>query len=93
MNGETNILYLCIYQKLRNKAGLGESISKRYLFRLLGETFHVPKNMRVCVLREMELMGLLKCQKKNGEIVFCKTINLENSGEYYKKLGISELKV
>jgi len=47
------ILYICIQKKLGERAGFNRIISRDNLFRILGETFHVPKKIRPVVLKEM----------------------------------------
>lgn len=86
------ILYLCIHKKLEERIGLSRLYPKEGFFRLMGETFHVPKNMRVCVQKEMENMGLIKeiGDKKNSNIEVLKIdFDLENdSSKFYEWLGL-----
>lgn len=55
------ILYLCVHKKMEDKITNNSRIlSKKDFNRMLGETFHIPKNMRIIVLKEMEQKGLVK---------------------------------
>ena len=86
------ILYLCIHKKLEERIGISRIYPKKGFYRLIGETFHVPKNMRVCVQKEMEKMGLIKeiGTKKNNDIeVLQVDFDLEkDSSKFYEWLGL-----
>lgn len=95
-NNEKNsvgILYLCIHNKLLCRTtSFNKIYPKKEFFRMLGETFHVPKNMRVVVLKEMELMGLLKDlgSKKNNNIQVNRArVDIEReANKLYEQVGL-----
>ena len=89
---EIGILYLCIHNKLCERITLSRIYPKKQFYRLLGETFHVPKNMRVLVVKEMEKKGLIKDlgSKKNNNI-YVESINFDlekDAGKFYRWLGL-----
>jgi len=86
------ILYLCIHKKLEERTGISRILPKKAFFRMIGETFHVPKNMRVCVQKEMERMNLIKeiGTKRETDIEVLKVeFDLENdASKFYQWLGM-----
>lgn len=86
------ILYLCIHKKLDERAGFTRILPKKNFYRILGETFHVPKSMRVVVLKEMEKKGLVKDlgNRKNNNIKVLKIdFDLENEvSRFYEWVGL-----
>ena len=89
---EIGILYLCIHNKLCEKTSFSRIYPKKEFFRMLGETFHVPKKMRVVVLKEMVNKGLVQDlgNKRNNNIKVEKIeIDLDrDSNKFYEWLGL-----
>jgi len=86
------ILYLCIHNKLCERINLSRVYPKKDFFRMLGETFHVPKKMRVVVLKEMEQKHLIKDlgnKRNNNILVEPIEIDLEkDANKFYEWLGL-----
>jgi hypothetical protein len=57
------LLYRIIYEKLQKEAVIGE-MTKREIDFWLGVMFHIPKEYRHEVMKNLELMGYIKL--KNG---------------------------
>jgi hypothetical protein len=53
------IVYLCIHKKLHERCGMSKIMEKKAFFRLIGETYHIPKPQRIIVLKEMEQMKMV----------------------------------
>jgi hypothetical protein len=89
---EIGILYLCIHKKLEERINLGRIYPKKEFFRIMGETFHVPKHMRIIVLKEMQSKGLIKdlgCKKNNNIYVNKIDIDMEKDmSKLYELAGI-----
>ena len=87
------ILYLCIHSKLCERVSFSRIYSKKDFYKLLGETFHVPKKMRIMVLKEMVNKGLIKDlgNRRNSNIqVETIEIDLErDSHKFYQWLGLN----
>lgn len=83
----TNILYLCLHNLLKRRYGVDQEITKKELFCELGKHFLVPKKVKPLIIKEMEVLNLLK-QQKGGTILILKNdFDLENDAckffEYY----------
>jgi len=50
---DIGIFYLCLHKRLHNKVGLSGIITKQDFCRILGESYHIPKVLRVIVIKEM----------------------------------------
>jgi len=89
---DVGILYLCVYKKLEERVGMSKIMTKDDFFRMLGETFHVPKCYRCVVLKEMEIKGLIKDlgNRKNNNIeVNHIDIDIDNNqSDFYHKVGL-----
>lgn len=83
-----NIFYLCVHKKLLERIHLSGTISRDNFFRILGETYHIPKSLRIIVLKEME-----KCEmiKENNKVITVLPMIIdpeENTNKFYEKLGL-----
>lgn len=89
---EVGILYLCIYTKLCERINNSRIYPKIKLNRMLGETFHVPKRVRACVLKEMETKGLIKdLGNKRNSNIFVERVDFnleEDANKFFEWLGI-----
>ena len=54
------IVYVRIHEMLDGKVDFGRVMGKKHLFRILGETFHIPKTKKFEVLRELVEMKIVK---------------------------------
>ena len=78
---------------LEERIDMSRIYPKKDFFRMLGETFHVPKTMRVCVMKEMVRKKLIKdlgSRRNHNILVLRVEIDLENNvNELYKIAGVS----
>ena len=83
------LIYECIHTKLCEKMGLRRYMSKRDLYKYLGIHFKIPKKMVPCIIKEMELVGILKdLDKRKVEILPVKLDLEQNANKIYAELGI-----
>ena len=84
------IVYLCIHKKLHERCGMSHLMKKKAFFRLLGETYHIPKPQRIIVLKEMELMKMIVFHKNREAI---KVLPLfadpeKDINKFYEQMGL-----
>ena len=53
-------LYLMFYNKFIERADNNNRISRQAIYWELGRIFHVPKKMKVCIVREMEKKKMIR---------------------------------
>ena len=53
-------LYYCLHFRLTNIIGYNNIVERKKLFGMLGCQFHIPKDKRKKVLKEMEQFGMLE---------------------------------
>jgi len=91
-NKRYGVVYLCIHQKLGERVNPSRIMSKKYFERILGETFHIPKPMRIVVLKEMVNQGLIKdmgnTRNHNIRILQPKKDLEEAKSEIYQSVGL-----
>jgi len=75
MEKEKGILYLVIHKKMEERVNMSRIYPKKDFFRMLGETFHVPKNMRIVVMKEMINKNLIEDlgTRRNNNLKVLKT--------------------
>lgn len=86
---ERGILYLCIHKRICDKAGISGIIGRERFFKLLGETYHVPKNLRIIILKEMKKEDMIV--ELDRHTIKVNPINKdpeEQTNVLYKKWGI-----
>lgn len=70
MEQSISVLHSCIYIRLCSKCKpFRRELNKDIVMRMLGEVYHVPKEMRGLVLKEMEELGFIKKDKKVIEVL------------------------
>lgn len=86
-----SIPYLCIYNKLKERTGNRNIINKHDCFRIMGETFHIPKQLRPAALKQMEQEGMIKDlgSTRSFEIEILKiNLSVSDVNKIYKILGL-----
>lgn len=82
------IFYLCAHKRFYEKAGTGNIINNKDVFRILGEVYHIPKVLRVIIIEEMiKLKMLKKIDKDYTEILPLITDPEININRFYKEAG------
>lgn len=84
-----NIFYLCVHKRIFEKVGLSGTMLKEDFYIMLGEIYHIPKVIRIIVLKEMEKLRMVEIVDKD----FIKVNPLiidpeENISKFYEKIGL-----
>ena len=68
---------------------MNKIISRKDFFTILGRHFLIPKNVRVAVIREMELMNLVKREDKETILILDYGLDItKDVGKFYKTLEL-----
>lgn len=81
-----NIIYICIWEKAKEKTFEGE-ISMQEFVSILHRIYHVPKKFVYPVIKEMEQQGFLKWINRRTLKILEPDIDLEDTSALYKDLG------
>lgn len=81
---ENGILYLCMHKRIHEKFGKHGEVRKEILFRLFGEVYHVPKNLRPLVLKEMIEKKMLRPNGNNNSHLLILPLYADPEVEYNK---------
>lgn len=66
---EENILYLCIHKRISDKVSMfNDEISEKDFLTLLGKEYHLPKKLKLVVLKRMEENGMIEVLGRNGRV-------------------------
>ena len=85
------LLYLSFHNQLKKKVGLNRILSRKDIKLMLGKHFLVPKNVTVCVIRELELMNLIKKIDKDSYKLLDYNLDIERDVNlFYNTLKIFE---
>ena len=80
------VFYLYLHSKIFEKSR-GEDIKLNEVISYLFE-WHIPKQIRYLIIKEMEILGLLKINNKYFIELNKPTFNIEEVNKYYGKLSI-----
>ena len=66
------LLYLGLHNQLVKKYGVNSFITRKELFTKLGKHYLIPKEMRHCIIKEMEERELIKrINRETIKILYC----------------------
>jgi hypothetical protein len=83
------IFYLCVHKRIHEKVGLSGFMLKENFYRLLGETYHIPKNLRVVILKEMVKYKMIEeTDKRHIKVLPLMIDPEENANKFYDQLGL-----
>jgi len=83
------LLYISLWNQLSKKVGVGNIITRKEFFCILGKHFLIPKNVRPLIINEMENRELIKRENKESIKVLKCDINInEDINKLYKKAGL-----
>ena len=86
-----DLVYIFLHKKLREKAG-GNFINKKDAAMFLAHSYRIPKNLGYAVLRELEIMGLIKFVGKENDNLNIEILEsqeeIEDVSKIYRDLGI-----
>jgi len=71
------LLYLSLHNQLKKTRGVGNLISRKDFFTILGKHFLIPKNIRIVVIKEMQEMELVEQQDRDNIKVLECDIDIE----------------
>ena len=83
------LLYLSLHNQLKKKYGFHREFTKKDLFCILGKHYLVPKNTRIAVIKEMELMKLIEVtDDKRFKVLNCDLDIERDVQKFYKTLEL-----
>ena len=83
------LLYLSLHNQLKKKVGLNRIINRKEFFTILGKHFLIPKNVRACIVKEMELMHLIKIVNRDTFKILDFNLDIEkDANKFYKTLEL-----
>ena len=86
---DIDIFYLCVHKKCCDKVGLNRLMNKKNFYKMLGETYHIPKVLRIIILKKMtELRMLKEIGHRDIEVLPLLTDPEINVNRFYKQIGL-----
>ena len=83
------LLYLSLHNQLKKKIGINRIITRKEFFIILGKHFLIPKNIRVCIIREMELMKMVEKIDRDTIKILDYELDIEKDvNKFYKTLKL-----
>lgn len=87
-----SILYISLHNQLKKSVGLNRVIARKDFYTILGKHFLIPKNIRCCVLKELELMNMIERIDKNTIKVLEYDLDLERDvNKFYQTLKLFDI--
>ncbi|KKN16038.1 hypothetical protein LCGC14_0980000 [marine sediment metagenome] len=81
------IVYLCIHERLREKFRFQTFSSKEVLW-ILGKVYHIKKKFHYPILKELESFDLIDRINRNEIVLLKHNIDLNNTSEIYRSVGL-----
>ena len=50
---DIDIFYLCVHKRCDDKVGIDRILAKDKYFKMLGEIYHIPKVLRIIILKKI----------------------------------------
>ena len=89
MGMNIGLLYLSLHNQLRKKVGINKTICRKEFFTILGKHFLIPKNVRACIVKEMELMHLIEIVDRDTFKILSFNLDIEkDANKFYKTLEL-----
>ena len=86
------LLYLSLHNQLKKSIGLNRIITRKDFNTILGKHFLVPKNVRICVLKELQLMGMVEKVDKNNIKILDYNLDIEKDvSKFYQTLKLFDV--
>jgi len=83
------LLYLSLHNLLKKRYGVNKIVSRKKLYCELGKHFLVPKNLRDCVIKELENVKLIERQDRDNVKILDYELDIEeDANEFFKKVGL-----
>ena len=90
MKNNIGLLYLSLHNHLSARFGFGNEIHRKEFFCRLGRHYLLPKEYRPIVLKEMQIMGLLKPVNKNYFVLINKAMDTPALHRYCMNVALSK---
>jgi hypothetical protein len=88
-----SLLYLSLHNQLQKSVGFDKTITRKDLFCILGKHFLIPKNVRVCIIKELELMKMIEKIDRDTIKILDYDLNIERDvNSFYKTLKLFDTK-
>lgn len=88
-----SLLYVSLHNQLKKSVGLNRIITRKDFYTILGKHFLIPKNVRICVLKELELMNMVERIDKNTVKVLDYDLDIERDvNKFYQTLKLFDIK-
>jgi len=83
------IFYLCVHKRCDDKVSLDRLLDKENYYKMLGEVYHIPKVLRIVILKEMAKLQMLKeIDNRYIEVLPLLTDPEININRFYKQVGL-----
>ena len=83
------LLYLSLHNLLKKKYGVNQILSRKQFYCELGKHFLVPKNLRDCVMKELENVNLIERIDRDNIKILDYELNIEeDANEFFKRVGL-----
>lgn len=83
------ILYLSLHNLLKKRYGINTVFTRKQIYCELGKHFVVPKNIRDCVIKELQTMKLIKRKDRDNVMLLDCEIDLEKDANIlYERLKL-----
>jgi len=83
------VFYLCAHKRFVEKVGLSGIITYKEFYRTLGEMYHIPKVLRIIIIKEMVKLKMIKEINKQNLKILPLIIDPEiNINRFYEEAGI-----
>jgi hypothetical protein len=85
------LLYLSLHNQLKKSVGMNKTLTRKELFTILGKHFLIPKPVRACIIRELELMKMVKRLDRDNIKLLDYNLDIERDvNKFYKTLKLFE---
>jgi len=92
-DSDIGVFYLCVHKRLHDKVGLSGMITHKNFCKMLGEVYHIPKVLRVIIIKEMVKLNMIKEINHNDILVKKLITDPEiNISRFYEEAGLWDKK-
>ena len=87
---KVDVIYHCIHKRFTDRVSRvnGKILARKEAEYIIANLYHIPKNLRSVVLKEMELLNLIRLNGKSEIRVLEPTTDLENTSAMFRKVGL-----
>ncbi len=81
------LVYICIYNTLKERS-IGMELEIKEVFRMLSSVYHIKKQLRYPVLKEMEDFKLITKINSNRISMLKSSVDINNTSKIYRSVGL-----